>query len=321
ASIKQKLVPVGVLDEFQTAGVFVNWWQNIRYDLKTIVSSGWNPSLIPDDYLKAEFFQAEVEELAELEAKLADAEAQLTEAIEAAAEFYEADEADEAGEGEEDAAETSAKQVKDSLQAQIRDLTFSASETAEGERLKLEMLLKQIKDCDKRKSDVKKEKSQKEFELALKMQLKRDPLEEVNDEIQRLLSRNEQQTAELTSITPKDTKEQKSIKRKLGALARDKETLEKKLSRLDALHTAIGGTITSEEARKLILQYLYDRVGNELTRYLNAEKRALIAPFEKLWDKYAVSAKSLEDERKETVQELNVFLAKLGYLPSKANWA
>jgi type I restriction enzyme M protein len=33
-TIKQKLVPIGALDEFQTAGVFVNWWQTIRYDLK-----------------------------------------------------------------------------------------------------------------------------------------------------------------------------------------------------------------------------------------------------------------------------------------------
>ncbi len=39
-SLKEKLCPVGVLDEFQIAGVFVNWWQNIRYDLKTIVNIG-----------------------------------------------------------------------------------------------------------------------------------------------------------------------------------------------------------------------------------------------------------------------------------------
>ncbi|MCR6640490.1 MAG: type I restriction-modification system subunit M [Sporocytophaga sp.] len=36
-SIKEKFVPVGVLDKFQVAGVFVNWWDNIKYDLKTIM--------------------------------------------------------------------------------------------------------------------------------------------------------------------------------------------------------------------------------------------------------------------------------------------
>jgi type I restriction enzyme M protein len=51
ATIKSKLIPLGVLDEFKSAGVFVNWWQQIRYDLKTIISIGWHHTLIPDAYL------------------------------------------------------------------------------------------------------------------------------------------------------------------------------------------------------------------------------------------------------------------------------
>jgi type I restriction enzyme M protein len=38
-ALKAKLVPLSVLDEFKSAGVFVNWWQQIRYDLKTVVST------------------------------------------------------------------------------------------------------------------------------------------------------------------------------------------------------------------------------------------------------------------------------------------
>ncbi|MGM0438594.1 MAG: type I restriction-modification system subunit M, partial [Bacillota bacterium] len=34
-SMKQEFVKIGVLDEFQSSGVFVNWWNNIKYDLKT----------------------------------------------------------------------------------------------------------------------------------------------------------------------------------------------------------------------------------------------------------------------------------------------
>ncbi len=70
-TLKAKLIPLGVLDEFKSAGVFVNWWQQIRYDLKTIVSTGWHHSLIPDDYLIAEFFQAEADEIEALEATIA----------------------------------------------------------------------------------------------------------------------------------------------------------------------------------------------------------------------------------------------------------
>ncbi|MEA2061866.1 MAG: hypothetical protein U9P10_15485 [Thermodesulfobacteriota bacterium] len=39
-TLKEKMVPLQVLDEFKSAGVFVNWWQQIRFNLKTIVSTG-----------------------------------------------------------------------------------------------------------------------------------------------------------------------------------------------------------------------------------------------------------------------------------------
>ena len=41
-TLKDQLIPLNILDEFKSAGVFVNWWQQIRYDLKTIISIGWH---------------------------------------------------------------------------------------------------------------------------------------------------------------------------------------------------------------------------------------------------------------------------------------
>jgi type I restriction enzyme M protein len=77
---------------------------------------------------------------------------------------------------------------------------------------------------------------------------------------------------------------------------------------------AIGGQLTEEEARNLILKKLYDLAGNELNRYLNAEKRVLIAVVENLWDKYAVSSHELERKRAETLKTLEGFLKGLGYV-------
>jgi type I restriction enzyme M protein len=54
-------------------GVLVNWWQQILYDLKTIISTGWHHTLIPDYYLTAAFFQAETDEIEELEARIGEA--------------------------------------------------------------------------------------------------------------------------------------------------------------------------------------------------------------------------------------------------------
>ncbi len=57
SSLKAKLVPLSVLDEFKSAGVFVNWWQQIRYDLKTIVSIGWHTRSSPMNTLSPSIFK------------------------------------------------------------------------------------------------------------------------------------------------------------------------------------------------------------------------------------------------------------------------
>ena len=113
-TIKSKLVPLGVLDEFKSAGVFVNWWQQIRYDLKTIVSTGWHHTLIPDAYLIAAFFQAEADAIEALEAKISEAQSELAEAVETAQEVA-------AYEPEEDETVTAAV-IKKALKELIDDL-------------------------------------------------------------------------------------------------------------------------------------------------------------------------------------------------------
>jgi len=49
ASLKVALVPVGLLDTYQVAGVFVNWWVNSQFDLKAIRATGWTPTLLTDE--------------------------------------------------------------------------------------------------------------------------------------------------------------------------------------------------------------------------------------------------------------------------------
>ena len=93
-TLKRKLMPLNVLDEFLSAGVFVNWWQAIRYDLKTITATGWHHTLIPDTYLLAAFFQKEAAAIEAQEAAISQAESDLSEAVETAADSaaYEPDE-------------------------------------------------------------------------------------------------------------------------------------------------------------------------------------------------------------------------------------
>src|SRR5690606_798700 len=104
------------------------------------------------------------------------------------------------------------------------------------------------------------------------------------------------------------------IGKQVTSLTKDKTIIANKLSKLDNLLTEIGGMITTGEAQKLILKKHFDIINNQLQRYLNAEKRSLIGAYENLFDKYFVSADSIEKDRNKTIKELNDFLTNLKYL-------
>ena len=299
ATLKNKLIQLRVLNEFKSAGVFVNWWQKIRYDLKTIISTGWHHSLIPDDYLVAGFFQAEADEIETLEAQISEVQSELAEAVETAQEVA----AYEPEEGE----TVSAAVIKKALKELIDDLKGSKGESARKELKNLQDQEKAIAAHEKRIKESKEALKIKTDELALKLQLKRLGGDEFKAESQELIRQVDAQLANLDPTKKED-------KKKVTALNKDKVALEARLAKTDGILNAIGGQLTEEEARRLILNKLYDLARHELSRYLNAEKRELIQVVENLWDKYAVSSSELESERNETIKELDEFLKGLGYL-------
>ena len=303
-TLKQKLIPLGVLGEFKSAGVFVNWWQQIRYDLKTIVSTGWHHSLIPDDDLIAACFQAEADAIENLEAQVSVAQSELAEAVETAQEV--------AGYEPEEGEKVTAAVIKKALKELIDDLKRSEGSSARKELKNLQAQDKAIKAIEYRIKDAKTDLKTKTDELALKLQLKRLGGDEFKAESMELMR---QVDTQLASLDPG----KKTEKRKIAALNKDKAALKVRLAKTDAILSAIGGQITEAEARELILKKLYDLVSNELNRYLNAEKRWLIAVVENLWDKYAVSSHELEAERTETLKNLEGFLQSLGYLQGTIN--
>ena len=298
-TLKDKLIPLNVLDEFKSGGVFVNWWQQIRYDLKTVISTGWHHSLIPDDYLIAAFFQAEADEIEILETRISEAHSELAEAVETAQEVA-------AYEPEEDESVTAAV-IKKALKELIDDLKGSTGDSARKERETLQAQENAITSIEKCIKDGKAALKTKTDELELKLQFKRLGGDEFKAESRELIRQVDAQLATLDSANKDD-------KKRISALSKDKTALQARLARTDAILAAIGGPLTDEEARGLILKKLYDLAAGELNRYLNAEKRSLIAVVENLWDKYAVSSRELEEKRTETLNTLNGFLQALGYL-------
>ena len=298
-TLKKKLVPLCVLDEFKSAGVFVNWWQQIRYDLKTIVSTGWHHTLISDEYLTAAFFQSDADAIEALETRISELQTELAEAVETAQEVaaYDPDENKT----------VTATGIKKFLKALIDDLKDSTGESAGRE---LDLLKAQdvtIKEIEKKIKSSRASLKDKTRELDDKLQLKRLGGGGFKIETQEMIQQVEIQ---LLLLDPNN----KTDKTKINALNRDKAVLEERIANTDAVLKAIGGQLTDDEAKRLVLKKLYDIVSTELERYLNAEMRHLIFGVENLWSKYAVSSQALKEEREATLKTLDGFLSDLRYL-------
>ena len=297
-TLKDKLVPLCVLDEFKSAGVFVNWWQQIRYDLKTIVSIGWHHTLIPDEYLIAEFFQSEADAIEELEIRISELQTKLAEAVETAQEVA-------AYEPEEDKTVTPTA-IKTALKNLINDLKDSTGESAKRELGRLEVQEAAIKEIEKKRKASRAILKDKTKDLEIKLQLKRIGGEGFKNENLELIQQNENQ---IPLLDPNN----KTDKTKINALNRDTAAREERIANTEAVLEAIGGQLTDAEAKLLILKKLYDTVSTELERYLNAEMRHLFSGIENLWDKYAVSGQEMEKAREATLHKLNKFMNGLGY--------
>ncbi|MDE0282896.1 MAG: N-6 DNA methylase [Gammaproteobacteria bacterium] len=298
-TLKDKLVPLGVLDEFKSAGVFVNWWQQIRYELKTIISTGWHHSLIPDDYLISDYFQTEADAIEALEGTIVETQGMLSEAVETAQEAsgYEPDEDEK----------VTATIIKKFLKVLIDDLKDTTGASARRELNNLTDQDKIIKAIEKRIKDAKETLKEKVAELELKLEVKRHG---ADDSKAKVLSLVAQVDARLSEMDPKN----KSDKGAITALNKDKEALSTQLDKIDAELKSIGGQISEADARRLILKKIYDIAHAELDRYFNVEKRVLVRAVENLWEKYALSRRTLEATHAEAMHTLDSFLKDLRYV-------
>ncbi len=301
-SLTQQLVPIGVLDEFQVAGVFVNWWDSIKYDLKTIMTNGWSPTLIPDAYIIEAFFQKEAKEIKDLEAAIGEKESALAEAVETAQALLEY-------EAEEDESITAALMRKE-LTVAIKSLQVDQRPGVKFELHRHREALNTLKKTEDTLKELKKKLNQCQYDLEVKISLKKSGPEEETWDACRL---KEQAEKELAELGPK-ARQDKEAKAKAKRLSSDIATLEYRIETIRRLVASIGGVITEPEAKGLILQKHHDLVAEQLNRYLNAEKRGLLNLIEKLWEKYAVATTMVEARLNTANCVLNDFLKNLNYV-------
>jgi type I restriction system adenine methylase (hsdM) len=164
-SLKDKLILLNVLDEFKLAGIFVNWWEDLRYDFKTIQTSGWSSLIIDDQKIKEAFFKEDLERLEEIEAKKSEIEGELNELLEEIEDW-----------DEEDQGEKSVSKVKKYLKDLIKDLKTNNQDYKEAE--KWEALLKDIEKKEKEQKDISKQIKQINDNLIKAVEEKRNSMSE-----------------------------------------------------------------------------------------------------------------------------------------------
>ena len=89
--------------------------------------------------------------------------------------------------------------------------------------------------------------------------------------------------------------------------------IEKRICEIQIMFNNMGGQVTDEECREMILLKHYSIINGEMHDYLDNERRKLISAFENLFDKYAVSAQQIDASRNEAMNKLTDALKALHY--------
>ena len=305
-----------ILNEFQIQGIFAGFWDNIRYDLKSIISIGYNQSQIPDNYIINTHLNKDIEELETLETKLQELESKATELVEEIEQKLEIEEDnDNDNDNEEEEGETKEKNIK----TRIKDLV----EALKVEILKELNLTKWIKkEIDKATLTSKPVDSIKEsINTIQNLENKKTEIEELEKSIKQqkdiliikiALKRGTSDDDYLDQLTTKTSKYDPFNYLYSG----DKLQILTKQGALDWIqkNQVSYPCLTPQETRELVLAKFYDIIAKEVDSYFDTEKRKLITTLENLFDKYFVCLKDLETERDEKLKTLNNFLSKLNYL-------
>lgn len=291
--LKEEFCKMNVLDMHQVAGVFVNWWDNIKYDLKTIMQFGWDDILISDEAIANKFFATEQKAIDEAQDQQESCEQELSELIEEILNFcnYSPDEEDS------DEGESEKKPTISLAKSQLKE--YEGDKQAKEYTDKLKSL-----DCAI-KENKKKIESLKES-LKNLIAIKRYGADETALDYQQRVDNLSSKKIELLAENQKSKKKIKDIETAIEKLQGLKEKLKETLEE-------IGGVITADECKELILEKHHSLILAQLDRYVSTERRKLIAMYENLFGKYGTSAPVIEQNRATTFNQLNKMLKKLNY--------
>lgn len=289
SSFVSSLETVGLLDRFKVAGVVASWWDEVKYELRTLSESGFGglvdswvdtikDALEEDDETqksRAKFdplnHKLVVQLMQDYLQKIAEAEAQIAE-LEQQKEAFERGEEAEPEEAEASEEDAEAVNVVKQLESSLKVL----------------------------KGEIK--EPRKEIKA-----LKKSPLLH-KDKIAELEAFLEEKELEIAEIE-QQLEPYKEIKKQLAEAKASLRMLKKQLvKRLEAARLAL----TDEGCQELVLAIFKDGLSAELERYVTAHRQQVVAAVENWWNKYRVTLQDIEAQRDAAAQQLSQFLQGLG---------
>lgn len=268
-----------ILDEFKTRGSFAAYWNSITNDIKSVIASGWNAELIPDDEILQSQFPEVLKELKDNEARRDELQAK----------FDEVNELEDDVWNEDDYEVWRSKELKEHKES-IKELKGERKEADKEYKL----LLKRLKANEKA--------LKKQPELANEVATLTKEAEKLLAEVQRLDARLKTEENRIAKHSEQE-EELKVCKRKI------KEIKDRKQALVDQARLLIS----PEEAKELIMQRWLRTLQQTVNDYLQAHQRQLLHSVENVWEKYTIPLHNILNERETETELLNQFLVELGY--------
>ena len=307
-----------VLGPYQVGGAFAAWWQRHLYDLKAIAARGWLQTLVTDDEIDAAYFEDEHAELDRLQEAAVAAEESRAEALSAGHKLLGLDDdEDDEEEGEEEEGDESGKlgieDTKRELRARRDALNPLDGPDVAVARERFDQAYLTLHESNKALAASRASVREAQVLLDRKQSLKRYGLRvvmaELDDEIRTVrgyIDGPEEDLPARTGRKPKDP--YKPFRTML-------EALKARRGGEEALADVVGGALTADDVRAIVLGRLRDSLSGEVRRYAAEERNALADRLSTIWAKYGVSLATIEAERADALGAFDQTLRSLGFAP------
>lgn len=306
-SISEELADQTLLTPSQVRGAFANYVDVLKADFKSIAASGWGPELIPDgDILQSQFPEI-IQDLEQAQARLAELQALFAAASEE--DFEDSEDTGVLPGAEVKSKKDELKMVNAEWKAHLKTLKALAG-TMFAEIKVADLLPKGGRKgtyCTEGLTQKEPEFANGNRILELAVQVGHDS--EYSGPLTEAMVLGEQAYQRANTII-RSLARHKVLEDEVKAL---KATIKGIENKRDALVESARKKISDDEARTVIIERLKQVFLQTYQTYLRADQRACIRAIENLWNKYAVTAKTIEAERDAASRQLHAFMVELGY--------